>query len=43
MKYNYVLPYIKGMKAHCVEFLINKLRMEKRLKGISEGSPPTFP
>ena len=39
MKYNYVLPYSKGMKVHCLEFLIDKLRMEKRLKGISEENP----
>ena len=39
MKYNYVLPYIKGMKVHYLEFLINKLRMEKGLKGISEENP----
>ena len=39
MKYNYVLPYTKGMKVHYFEFLIDKLRMEKRLKGISKKSP----
>ena len=36
MIYNYVLPYTKGMKVHYLEFLIDKLRMVKGLKGISE-------
>ena len=44
MKYNYVIPYTKGMKVHYLEFLIDdKLRMEKGLKGISEENSPTFP
>ena len=29
-----MLPYTKGMKVHYLEFLIDKLRMEKGLKGI---------
>ena len=36
MKYNYVLLYTKEVKVHYLEFLIDKLRMEKGLKGISE-------
>ena len=36
MRYNYVLPYTKRIKVHCLEFLIDKLRMEKGLKGISK-------
>ena len=42
MKYNYVIPYTKGMKVHYLEFLIDKLRMEKGLKGISEEIPRPF-
>ena len=43
MEYNYVLPYTKGMNVHYPEFLIDKLRMEKSLKGISEENFLTFP
>ena len=42
MKYNYVLPYTKGMKVHYLQFLIDKLRMENGLKGISKENPLTF-
>ena len=31
------------MKVHFLEFLIDKLRMEKGLKGISEENSLTFP
>ena len=31
------------MKVHYLEFLIDKLRMEKGLKGISEENSLTFP
>ena len=36
MKCNYVLLYTKEVKVHYLEFLTDKLRMEKGLKGISE-------
>ena len=43
MKYNYVLQYTKGMKVPYLEFLSDKLRMEKGLKVISEQNSLTFP
>ena len=43
MKYNYVLQYTKGMKVHYLEFLSDKLRMEKGLKVIAEENSLTFP
>ena len=42
MKYNYVLPSTKIMKVHYLQSLIDKLRMEERLKGISEEKSQTF-
>ena len=37
-----VLPYTMGMKVQYLEYLIDKLRMEKGLKGISEKNSLTF-
>ena len=38
-----MLPNTKRMEVHYLEFLIDKLRMEKELKGISEENSLTFP
>ena len=43
MKYKYVLSYTNGKKVLYPEFLFEKLRMEKRLKEISEQNSLTFP
>ena len=37
-----VLPYTMGMKVQYLEYLIDKIRMEKGLKGISEKNSLTF-